>query len=168
MGCEAIAMAALSGFGTKMQMDAQNNAANRQQAALQAALERQDRYSEQAERIAMQNAQEYRPDARAARIEMAREAAGDSLAGQPIKAREAAPIKTQAAGRLSQAFNTDAAQSQADQLQESINMARLMGRMRGAGDMLTENCPAPPGRETAAPGWPRSATAQSPSSRRNV
>lgn len=138
MGWEAVAMAALSGVGTKMQMDAQDKAANRQQAAMNAALEQQDRYSQQAEQIAMQNAQEYRPEERVARFDRAREAAGDSLAGQLVKARDAAPIKTQASGRLSQTFNADAAQSQADQLQESINMARLMGKMRGAGDMLTE------------------------------
>lgn len=123
--------------GTKMQIDAQEEAADRQQAALNAALEQNDQYSQQAEHVAMQNAAEYTPGTRAQRFDEARTAAGDSLAQQLTASREAAPVKLGASGRLSEEFNTDSAKASADQYQQSIDMARLMGKMRGASDMLT-------------------------------
>ena len=130
-------MAAMAG-GTAIQATAQNDAADRQQAALNAALEQNDRYSQKAEQTAMQNAAEYAPDTRAQRFEETRTAAGDSLAQQLTAARESAPVKLAASGRLSETFDTESAKSSADQFQKSIDMARLMGKMRGASDMLTE------------------------------
>lgn len=132
-----LGMAAMSAIGTKMQMDAQSEAADRQQAALNAALEQNDQYSQKAEQTALQNAEEYTPETRAQRFDESRTAAGDSLVQSLIGSRESNPVKVGASGRLSQEFSTDKAKASADQYQQSIDMARLMGKMRGASDMLT-------------------------------
>jgi hypothetical protein len=122
-----------------MQMDAQNSAAKRQQQAMDAALRQQDEYSRQAEQTAMKNADEYRPEARMERFEEARQEAGDSLAGQLVKAREQAPVNVAGGGgRLSQTFDAARATAQADQFQRSVDLARMMGKMRGANDMVTK------------------------------
>lgn len=139
MGWDVAIYAALAGAGTKMQMDAQNSAAKRQQQAIDAALRQQDEYSRQAEQTAMKNADEYRPEARMERFEEARQKAGDSLAGQLVKAREQAPVNVAGGGgRLSQTFDAARATAQADQFQRSVDLARMMGKMRGASDMLME------------------------------
>ncbi len=139
MGWEMAISAALAGVGTKMQMDAQNSAAKRQQQAMDAALRQQDEYSRQAEQTALKNADEYRPEARMERFEEARQEAGDSLAGQLVKAREQAPVNVAGGGgRLSQTFDAARATAQADQFQRSVDLARMMGKMRGASDMLME------------------------------
>lgn len=135
-GAEYAALAAIVG-GTYIQNEAASDAADRQQAAMNAALEQQDQFSQQAEKTALENAEQYRPEARAQRFDEARETAGQSLAQQLVQARETVKSPEASGGRLSRAFNATAAKSQADQLQDSVDMARAMGRVRGAGDMKT-------------------------------
>jgi len=128
---------ALSAVGTFMQMQEQNAAADRQQRAINSALEQQDAYSRAAERTGLENAQEYHPDVRAQRFVDTRAAAGDSLAQQLVSARETAPKVGQESGRMSEAFLTGQAKAEADQLQKAVDMARMMGKVRGPNDMLT-------------------------------
>ena len=132
--CDPILLTAL---GTFMQIQEQNAAADRQQRAVNATLEQQDAFSRAAERTGLENAQEYRPDVRAQRFVDTRAAAGDSLAQQLVSARETAPKVGQESGRMSEAFLTGQAKAEADQLQKAVDMARLMGKVRGANDMLT-------------------------------
>ena len=133
----AIAMLAVSAAGTYMQSEAQNDAADKQQRAINASLEQQDQFSQKAESKALENADQYDAKDRLVKFDETRQAAGDSLAQQLTTAREAAPQTTQPSGRMSQEFLTGDAKAKADQFEESINMAQLMGKMRGAGDMLT-------------------------------
>ena len=131
-------MAAVSLVGAKMQSDAQNDAINRQQKAINSALEQQDQYSRQAEGKALVNAQNYDMGKRLQSFDTAREEAGKSLAQQLTQTRETSPNPSQAAGRMSQEFLSGSAKAAADQFEKSINMAQLMGRMRGASDMVTQ------------------------------
>ena len=123
--------------GSYMSSEAQNKAADKQQRAVNAALEQQDQYSQKAEQKALENADQYQAGDRLEKFDEARAAAGDSLAKSLTASRESAPIATQASGRMSQEFLTGDASAKADQFAKSINNAQLMGRMRGAGDMLT-------------------------------
>jgi len=131
------AYAAVSLIGARMQADAQEEAADRQQRAINDALEQQDRYTRQAEAQAMANANEYGMDTRLARLNEARTSAGRSLAQHLTQAREAAPTIERAAGRMSQDYMADSAERAADQFAKSLEMATLMGNMQGAGNMLT-------------------------------
>jgi len=138
--CDAMtALAAVASIaGQQMSASAQEDAADRQQAAINASLEQQDQYSRQAESKALENADQYDAKNRLVKYEEAQTKAGDSLAQQLVQSREAAPTTSQPAGRLSQAFLTGDASAKADQLEKSIGMARLMGKMRGSSDMLTD------------------------------
>ncbi len=137
--CNPMAIAAAAAvIGSKMQADAQNAAADRQQKAINATLEQQDQYSRQAEGKALENAQNYDMGKRLESFDQAREAAGNSLAQQLTQTREAAPKTSQASGRMSQDFLTGNAKAAADQFEKSINVAQLMGKMRGASDMVTQ------------------------------
>lgn len=129
--------AAVAVAGAKMQADAQNDAADRQQRAINDSLEQQDQYSQKAEAKALENAGEYEAKTRLARFDEARTAAGNSLAQQLTESRESAPQMSQPAGRMSQEFLTGDAKAKADQFEKSIEMAQLMGKVRGANDMLT-------------------------------
>lgn len=136
--CNPMAIAAVVAMvGSKMQSDAQNAAIDKQQKAVNASLEQQDQYSRAAESKALENAQNYDMTKRTEEFNTAREAAGDSLAQQLTQAREAAPKTSQPAGRMSAEFLTGQAKSAADQYDKSIQMAQLMGKMRGANDLLT-------------------------------
>lgn len=128
--------AALAAGGSYMQSEAANDAAERQQDAMNAALAQQEGYDRQAEAKALENAQEYAPEKRTERFNEARESAGESLAQSLVKSREEAGPTEQATGRLSEAFTADRAGKMADQFQQSVDMARLMGKMRGVQDML--------------------------------
>lgn len=130
-------MAAVAMAGAKMQSDAQNDAADRQQQKLNESLDQQDQLSQKAEKTALENADQYEAKTRLGKFDETRQAAGDSLAQQLTTSREAAPQTEQPSGRMSQAFLTGDAKAKADQFEQSINMAQLMGKMRGAGDMLT-------------------------------
>lgn len=138
----ALISAGMSAAGTIAQQEAADDAARRQERQLALAGEEQDRLSRQAEQVAMQNAKEYDPQTRMGRFMEAREKAGDSLVADLTAARETQGLsggKTeQQTGRLSQDFLTGKAGAAADEYQRSIDMARAMGNMRGAGDMLTE------------------------------
>ena len=138
--CDAMSAvaAAMMAAGQVVSSSAQEDAADRQQAAINASLEQQDQYSKQAESKALENADQYDAKNRLVKFEEAQTKAGDSLAQQLVQSREAAPATSQPAGRLSQAFLTGDASAKADQLDKSIGMARLMGKMRGANDMLTD------------------------------
>jgi hypothetical protein len=133
---EMAAAAALVGGGTYMQSQAASDAADAQQDALNAQLEQQDRYNRQAEAKAMENAQEYAPEKRAERFEEAQQKAGDSLVQSLVKGKEQFGSPDQAEGRVSETFESDRATKLADQFQKSVDMARLMGKMRGTSDML--------------------------------
>lgn len=130
------AAALLSAYGANQQAEAQNDAAERQQQAINAQLEQQDKFSRIAEGKAMDNAQEYDMTKRTDRLEDAKTQAGESLAQSLVKSREDVGTPTQASGKLSDAFTADRASRMADQFQESVDMAKLMGRMRGVNDML--------------------------------
>ena len=141
--CEPItpmmALAAAGSIGgTLLSANAQSEAADRQQAAINASLEQSDNYSKQAEGKALENAAQYNAADRLKKFEETKTAAGDSLAQQLTQSREAAPQSAQASGRMSQAFLTGDATAKADQLEQSISNAKLMGNMRGGSDMLTE------------------------------
>lgn len=131
----AIAAAAAAG-GSYMQADAANDAADKQAAALNAAMEEQDRFNQKAEGKALENAEQYDMTDRTKRFEDTRAEAGESLAQSLIKSREQTGAPDQASGRLSESFTADRATKLADQFQESVDMARLMGKMRGTQDML--------------------------------
>lgn len=133
---ELAAYAALAAGGTYMSTEAANDAADRQQDAMNAALAQQEGYDRQAEAKAMENAQEYAPEKRAERFEEARQSAGESLAQSLVKSREEAGPTEQASGRLSETFAADRAGKMADQFQKSVDMARLMGNMQGVQNML--------------------------------
>lgn len=130
------AAAAAAAYGANSQAEATNEAADRQAAALNAAMEQQDQWSRKAEVKAIDNAEEYDMQDRTQRLEEAQQAAGDSLAQSLVKSREEIGSPEQAAGRLSEAFSTDRASKLSDQFQQSVNNARLMGKMRGVQDML--------------------------------
>jgi hypothetical protein len=134
---EGPAIAAMVG-GTALQMKAANDAENRQERALANSLADQDMASQKAEGVAMQNAQEYAPEVRAQRFEESRTNAGESLAQQLTAARETVKAPERASGRLSEAFDSSSAKAKADQMQESLDMARAMGRVRGPQDMQNE------------------------------
>lgn len=134
----SIASVAASLYGAKMQSDAQNDAADRQQKAINNSLEQQDQYSQKAEAKALENADQYQANDRLKKFDEARSDAGDSLAQQLTQAREAAPATSAPAGRMSKEFLNGDASAKADQFAKSIEMAQLMGKMRGAGDMLTD------------------------------
>jgi len=129
--------AAASLGGTLLSANAQSEAADRQQAAINASLEQSDNFSKQAEGKALENATQYDATDRLKKFDETKAAAGDSLAQQLTASREAAPASSQPSGRLSQAFLTGDATAKANQLEQSIANAKLMGNMRGAGDMLT-------------------------------
>jgi hypothetical protein len=63
-GQAMMASAAMSAAGMLMQQDAQEDAANRQQQALNASLEQQDGFNRKAEQVTLNNAQEYEPTKR--------------------------------------------------------------------------------------------------------
>lgn len=128
--------ALIAAAGAYAQNEAANDAADRQQKALNDALDVQDQYSKKAEQTALQNADEYKQDTRSERLEEAKTAAGDTLAQSLIKSREDSGTVDQAQGRLSSTFDTDRSSKMADQFQKSVDMARLMGRMRGVQDMI--------------------------------
>lgn len=130
------AAALIAAYGAKTQADAQNEAADRQQSALNAALEQSDQWNQKAEQKALENADEYKSVDRQQRFEEARQAAGDSLAQSLVKSREEVSSPTVASGKLSDAFTADRAGKMADQFQESIDLARLMGNMNGTNKML--------------------------------
>ena len=129
--------AAASLGGTLLSANAQSEAADRQQAAINASLEQSDNYSKQAESKALENATQYDATDRLKKFEEIKTQAGDSLAQQLTQSRDAAPQASQASGRMSQAFLTGDATAKADQLEQSIANAKLMGNMRGGSDMLT-------------------------------
>ena len=140
--CEPISpMMALSAAaslgGTLLSANAQSEAADRQQAAINASLEQSDNYSKQAESKALENATQYDATDRLKKFDETKTAAGESLAQQLTQSRESAPQAAQASGRLSQAFLTGDATAKANQLEQSIANAKLMGNMRGGSDMLT-------------------------------
>ncbi|MCB4358421.1 hypothetical protein [Quatrionicoccus australiensis] len=140
--CDAVspifyaAMAALAAGGSYMQSEAANDAADRQAAALNSAMEQQDNWAKKAEAKAMENAQEYDMTDRTDRLNAAREQAGNSLVDSLVKSREQLGAGEQATGKLSDAFITDQQGKMANQFQRSVDMARLMGKMRGVQDML--------------------------------
>lgn len=131
----AIAAAAAAG-GSYMSAEAANDAADRQAAALNAAMEQQDQWSRKAEGKALENADQYDMTDRTQRFEDTRKEAGDSLAQSLIKSREESGSPSQASGKLSESFTSDRASKLAAQFQQSVDMARLMGKMRGTQDML--------------------------------
>ena len=130
------AAALVSLYGANAQAEAQNEAADRQQAALNASLEQQDKWNQKAEQKALENADEYKMEDRTQRFEESRKAAGDSLAQSLVKSREESASPTVASGKLSEAFTADRAGKMADQLQNSLDLARLMGNMKGTSNML--------------------------------
>lgn len=132
-----LAAAAIAVAGAKMQSDAQNDAADRQQRKINESLEQQDQFSQKAEQKALENAGDYEAQKRLAKFDETRADAGDSLVQQLTTSREGAPQTAQPSGRMSQEFLTGDAKAKADQFEQSINMAQLMGKMRGASDMLT-------------------------------
>jgi len=136
MGWTAVA-AAVAAAGAYMQSDAANDAADRQKKALNEALAEQDAYAKQAENVALENADQYEANKRIERLTEAKQEAGDSLTQQLISARESTPSTAQTSGRISKEFEAATNQSEADTLQSSLDLARLMGNMRGTNDMLT-------------------------------
>lgn len=130
------AAAAMAAYGANEQAKAQNEAADRQAAALNAAMEQQDQWSKKSEQKAMDNAQEYDMGKRTQRLEDTQQAATDTLTNSLVKSREEIGAPDVAEGKLSDAFTADRAQKMSDQFQKSVDMARLMGKMRGVQDML--------------------------------
>lgn len=135
---EYAAAALVAGLGAQQQAAAQEDAAERQQAALNAALEQQDQWSRKAESKALENANEYDMTKRTERLEQAKTDAGQSLVDSLVASRESIGTPEQASGKVSDTFTADRATKMADQFQKSVDMARLMGRMRGVGDMLND------------------------------
>lgn len=135
---EALLAAAVvaAGTGAKMQADSANDAADRQAAALNAAMEQQDVWARKAEGRALDNAQEYDMTDRTQRLAGEQQQAGDSLVQSLIKSREELGSPDQASGKVSESFTADRASKLADQFQESVDNARLMGRMNGVQNML--------------------------------
>lgn len=131
----AVAAAAAAG-GAYTQSEAANDAADRQSAALNAAMEQQDQFNRKAEGKALENADQYDMTDRTQRFEDTRQKAGDSLVESLIKSRGESATPDQASGRLSESFSADRATKLADQFQKSVDNARLMGNMRGTRDML--------------------------------
>ena len=131
-----IAAAAAAAGGAYMQADAANDAADRQAAALNAAMEQQDQWNKKAEQKALDNAQEYDMEKRTNRLAEAMQDAGDSLTQSLVTSREQIGLPDQASGKISDEFTADRSSKLADQFQKSVDMARLMGRMRGVQDML--------------------------------
>ena len=82
------AAALVLAYGANAQAEAQNDAADRQQAALNASLEQQDKWNQKAEAKALENADEYKMEDRTQRFEEALKEAGDSLAQSLVKSRE--------------------------------------------------------------------------------
>jgi hypothetical protein len=132
------AAAIAAAYGAKTQADATNDAAQRQQDAINAALTQQDQWARKAEQKALENADEYDMTKRAERLEDAKEAAGESLAQSLVKSREEISTPAQASGKLSDSFIADRSSKLAQQFQDSVDMARLMGRVRGVNDMLND------------------------------
>lgn len=140
-GAETALLAAMMAGGTYMTMDAQADAADRQQALINDSLAEQDAMSRKAEQVAMDNAKEYTPETRLGRFLDARTKAGDSLVQDLTVAREQQGLSgkgQQASGRLSQDFLTGSAAAAADEYQRSVDMARKAGNMRGVADMLAD------------------------------
>lgn len=132
----AIAAVVAAGYGAKTQSDAANEAADRQAAALNASMEQQDQFARKAESKALDNAEEYDMTDRTARLEESKQAAGDSLVQSLIKSREEIGSPDQASGKVSESFTADRATKLADQFQQSVDNARLMGNMNGVQNML--------------------------------
>lgn len=133
----AMVIAALAAAGgTYMSTEAANAAAARQAEALNAAMEQQDQWNRKAEGKALENADQYDMTDRTQRFEDTRQQAGDSLIQSLVQSRNESPAPDQASGRLSESFTADKASKMADQFQKSVDNARLMGNMRGTGDML--------------------------------
>lgn len=130
------AAVAAAAYGANQQAEAANEAADRQAAALNAALLQQDEWNKKAEKTAMDNAEEYQADKRTNRLEEAMQDAGDSLTQSLVTSREQIGLPEAASGNVSKEFTADRANKMADQFQKSVDMARLMGRMRGVQDML--------------------------------
>lgn len=130
------AAAAAAAGGTYMSADAQNEAADRQAAALNAAMEQQDQYNRKAEGKALENADEYTAQNRTDRFNEARDTAAESLAQTLVKSREEAGTPAQATGRVSQDYTADNSSKMATEFQKAVDNARLMGKMRGVQDML--------------------------------
>ena len=132
------AAALVSALGAQQQSSAANDAAERQQDALNAALEQQDQWSRKAESKALENAQQYDMTKRTERLEDTKADAGESLAQSLVASRDAIGSPEQVSGKVSDTFTADRASKMANQFQESVDMARLMGRMRGVSDMLND------------------------------
>ena len=137
MGWPAAIAAIVAAGGAYMQSEAANDAADRRKKALNEALAEQDAYAKQAENVALENADQYEANKRIERLTEAKQEAVDSLTQQLISARESTPSTAQTSGRLSKEFEAATNQSEADTLQSSLDLARLMGNMRGTNDMLT-------------------------------
>lgn len=131
-----VAAAAAAAYGANQQAEAANEAADRQAAAMNAAMEQQDQWNRKAEGKALDNAQEYDTEKRTNRLEEAMQDAGDSLSKSLVTSREQIGLPDQASGKISDEFTADRSSKLADQFQKSVDMARLMGRMRGVQDML--------------------------------
>lgn len=140
-GLEIASIAAMVG-GAYMQNEAANDASDRQSRMISDQLEEQDRMSQRAEQTTLENAKQYDPKTRIARYLDAGEAAGDTLVADLTASREQQGLSGEksdrAAGRLSEAFTTGKAAAAADEYQRSVDMARRMGKMRGAGDMMLD------------------------------
>lgn len=132
----ALAAAAAAAYGSNQQAEAANDAADRQAQAMNNALEVQDQQNRKAEGKALENADEYQMEDRTKRLEETKQKAGDSLVQSLTQSREEGVSPDQASGKLSDSFTADRASKMADQFQQSVDNARLMGRMNGVGNML--------------------------------
>lgn len=119
--------------GAFLQNQAQQQAASRQQEAIRAENERQRQFQMQAEQAALNRVEDYQPEQRQDRQKQIEQQVTDTLI-QPVQ--EAMPaMQDQAAvqGNVSSDYTTARAKSQSEQMNAANELARIMGKITGAG-----------------------------------
>ncbi|WP_103035308.1 hypothetical protein [Castellaniella caeni] len=133
MSYVAVAGAVVAALGAVAQNQAQQDAARRQQRSIQAELQRQQSFQRQAEQEALKRVDDYQPEARADRQKQIEQQATETLM-QPVQdALPAMQDQSAVQGNVSSDYTAARAKSQADQMTAANELARIMGKITGAG-----------------------------------
>ncbi|MGX5659993.1 hypothetical protein ACWKWV_09765 [Castellaniella ginsengisoli] len=116
-----------------MQNQAAQQAASRQQAAIRAENERQRQFQMQAEQAALDRVEDYQPEARADRQKQIEQQVTDALIQPVQEAMPAMQDQSAAQGNVSSDYTTARAKSATEQMDSAHELARIMGKITGAG-----------------------------------
>lgn len=124
-------IAAIVGAG--VQYKAQTDAAERQQREIVASLLRQDEYSREAEKKALDTAQTYAPDKRMAEQDQLATQIEQSLIQPVAESQAIRNQQTTTQGDVSQDYTAAKARSELETMKQAEGLARLLGKTTSAG-----------------------------------